>query len=97
MGQHVAMDRVASEHTGAMMDALAAAKKEGGVGVLRHIIGALINAQMVRLIQNMKMNKASDGAEGAAQALHNNRVQMKLYLAQENDKQLAVRHQCYLN
>jgi hypothetical protein len=29
MGQHVAMDQVASEHTDAMMDSLAAAKKDG--------------------------------------------------------------------
>ena len=30
MGQGRAMDQVASQHTGAMMDALAAAKKQGG-------------------------------------------------------------------
>ena len=83
MGQGRAMDQVASQHTGAMMDALAAAKKQGGVGVMKHIMGAWAKAQKVRLIQNMKLNKAGDGAEGAAQALHNGKVQMQLDMAQE--------------
>ena len=47
----------------AMIDALAAAKKQGGVVSLRHIMGAWTKAQKVRLIQNMKTNKAGDRAE----------------------------------
>ena len=46
-----------------MMDALAAAKKQGGVVALRHIMGAWTKAQKVRLIPNMKTNKAGDRAE----------------------------------
>ena len=65
-----------------MMDALAAVKKQGSVGALRHIMGAWVKTQKVRLIQNMKTNKAGDRAESKVREVKQ-KIQQQMQLQEQ--------------